>query len=303
MARTHWFGEDVESIDTTLAVAPSLMPTFERRPFGANRFHDIIERLPTDTADRLQVGLVSKQYVLVQHASVVEAVTAEVTNAGVDPAEVPVRLLITEYGTRIALRATLPDKHAYIPDDGHSMALTFECFNSVDGTVPLFAAVGWFRFVCSNGLVVGTASAQVRQRHSPPLEIGDVCEVLADGMESALQDRTSFAAWRSTKVPRNVLEKWVDGPVAAAWGPLAAARVYGISTTGVDGPPVPPFKKVEPHRWQLTKGQPVPGTHAPCEDGFEIAQVLAWVAAQRANVAERLRWRGQIRGLMSHLLQ
>ena len=36
---------------------------------------------------------------------------------------------------------------------------------------------------------------------------------------------------------------------------------------------------------------------------YEIAQVLAWVAAQRANVAERLRWRGQIRGLMSHLLE
>ena len=183
------------------------------------------------------------------------------------------------------------------------MALTFECFNSVDGTVPLFAVVGWFRFVCSNGLVVGTTSAKVRQRHSPPLEIDEVCEVLAEGMKSALQDRTSFAVWRSTKIPRGDLEKWVDGPVAAAWGPLAAARVYGISTTGVDGAPAQPFKKLPPHRWQLSQGVQVPGTHAPCEDGYEIAQVLAWVAAQRANVAEQLRWRGQIHGLLSHLLQ
>jgi len=303
MARTHWFGENVESIDTTLEAASSLMPTFDRGPFGANRFHDVIERRPADGADPMQIGLVSKKYVLVQHASVVHAVTAEVIKAGIDPAEVPVRLLITEYGTRIALRATLPDNHAYTADDGHSMALTFECFNSVDRTVPLFAAVGWFRLVCSNGLLVGTTSAKVRQRHSPPLEIGEVSQVLAEGMESALQDRQSFATWRSTKIPRRNLEKWVDGPVANAWGPLAAARVYGISTTGVDGRPVQPFKRAAPHRWQLTEGLQVPGTHAPCEDGYEIAQVLAWVAAQRADVAQRLRWRGQIRGLLSDLLQ
>jgi hypothetical protein len=303
MTRTHWFGEDVDSIDTTLEAAASLMPTFDRRPFGANRFHDVIARRPTACADLLQIGLVSKQYVLVQHASVVQAVTAEVTRAGIDPAHVPVRLLITEYGTRIALRATLPGIHAFTPDDGHSMALTFECFSSVDGTVPLFAAVGWFRFVCSNGLVVGTTSARVRQRHSPPLEIDEVSQVLAEGMESAVQDRKSFAAWRSTKIHRSDLEKWVDGPVADAWGPLAAARVYGISTTGVDGRPVQPFRRVAPHRWQRTEGPQVPGTHAPCGDGYEIAQVLAWVAAQRADVAQRLRWREQIRGLMSDLLQ
>ena len=302
VTRTHWFGEDVESIDTTLAGAPSLMPTFDRSPFGANRFHDVVSRRPTDGAEPLQIGLVSKQYVLVQHASVVQAVTAEVTSAGIDPTQVPVRLLITEYGTRIALRATLPERYAYRPDDGHTMALTFECFNSVDGTVPLFAAVGWFRFICSNGLVVGTTSATARLRHSPPLQIDEVCEVLADGMESALQDRASFAAWRSSRVSRVCLEKWVDGSVADAWGPLAAARVYGISMTGVDGRPVRPSNRAAPHRWQLTEGQQVPGTHAPCEDGYQIAQVLAWVAAQRANVAERLRWRGQIRDLMSHLL-
>ena len=260
VARTHWFGEDVENIETTLEAAPSLMPTFDRGPFGANRFHDVIERRPTGGADPLHIGLVSKQYVLVQHAAVVHAVTAEVTRAGIDPAQVPVSLLMTEYGTRIALRATLPENYAYTPDNRHSMALTFECFNSVDGTVPLFAAVGWFRFVCSNGLLVGTTSARVRQRHSPPLEIAEVCEVLAEGMESALEDRKSFAAWRSTKVSRSNLEKWVDGPVAGTWGPLAAARVYGISTTGVDSRPRQPFRKAAPHRWQLTEGLTVPGT-------------------------------------------
>ena len=33
-----------------------------------------------------------------------------------------------------------------------------------------------------------------------------------------------------------------------------------------------------------------------------MAQVLAWVASHRHDVAERLAWRGTIRPLMSHLI-
>ena len=109
VARTHWYGEDVESINTTLDAAPALMPTFDRAPFGANRFHDVIARQSINGEDPLQIGLVSKQYVLVQHASVVEAVTTQIAKAGIDPAKVPVRLLISEYGTRIASAPRCPN--------------------------------------------------------------------------------------------------------------------------------------------------------------------------------------------------
>ena len=98
------------------------------------------------------------------------------------------------------------------------------------------------------------------------------------------------------------LARWVDGPVAEAWGPLAAARVYAIATTGVDGIPVRRRRNASPHRWSLTEGTAVPGTDAPCEDGYAIAQVLAWVAARRGDMAQRPQWRAQIRALMSHLV-
>ncbi|MEO6238337.1 MAG: DUF932 domain-containing protein [Vicinamibacterales bacterium] len=302
MTRKHWFGEDVVTIDTTLGRLPKWIPAFERQPFGRNRFHDVIIRRSRADEESIPVGLVSKNYVLVQHADAIQAVTAEITNAGIDPAVVRARLLISEYGTRMALRATLPAAHAFTPADGHPMALTFECFNSVDGTVPLFGAVGWFRFVCSNGLLVGTTSATVRQKHSPPLRIDDIMAVLADGMASALQDRESFDVWRTTRISGSHLAAWVDGPVAEAWGPLAAARVHGISTTGFDGKPAGPAKKRPPHTWPLVQHRLVPGTEAPCHDGYAVAQVLAWVAAQRNDVAQRLNWRAQIKPLMSHLI-
>jgi hypothetical protein len=238
----------------------------------------------------------------VQHVATILAVIREIEKAGIDPCAVRARLLLTEYGTRMALRATLPASYGFTPADGHRVALTFECFNSVDGSVPLFAVVGWLRFVCSNGLVVGTVAAKVKHKHVPPLAIEEISDVLAEGTESALADRKVFGQWGSFKVPAANLEKWVDGPVAEAWGPLAAARVHAIATTGLDGKPAPPWKMAKPHSWTLVHGQPVPGSAAPCADAYQVAQVLSWVASRRRNVAQRLQWRGQIQALMADLV-
>jgi len=298
----HWHGERVAAINTTLDMVPGVLPVFERRAFGRNQFRDVIVRNSTAGDEPLPVATVSKKYVLVQHADVIRAVAAEVTKANIDASTVPARLLISGYGTRIALRATLPRKYAVTPPDGHAMALTFECFNSVDKTVPLFAAVGWFRFVCSNGLIVGTPSARVRQRHLPPLIIEDISAVLGEGVASAVQDPKSFDAWTRTKIHDKKLQEWVDGPVADAWGALAAARVHAIATSGCDGTPVRRTMNAPPHRWTLTDGVPVPGTNAPCQDGYAVAQVLAWIAARRNDVAQRLQWRAQIRTLITHLI-
>src|SRR5436190_3656471 len=304
MNRTHWLGENVRTLATTLGELPEHLPVFDRYRFGRNRFKDVIVRRARGRAKPIPVGLVSKKYVLVQHVATILAVMSEIEKAGIDPCAVPAKLLITEYGTGMALRATLPPSHAFTPGDGHPMALTFECFNSVDGSVPLFAVVGWLRFVCSNGLVVGKVAARVRQKHLPPLAIEEISDVLAEGTECALADRKTFAQWGSIKIPVPNLQEWVDGPVAEAWGPLAAARVHGIALTGLDGTPVPPWKRAKPHTWSLAllDGQPVPGTTAPCADAYQMAQVLSWVASRRRNVAQRLQWRSQIHSLMGNLL-
>ena len=48
-------------------MVPSVMPTFDRQPFGRNRFHDVIVRRPVTDTVLLPIGTVSKKYVL--HAS------------------------------------------------------------------------------------------------------------------------------------------------------------------------------------------------------------------------------------------
>lgn len=302
MIRTHWLGENVRTLATTLGDLPEHLPVFDRYRFGRNRFKDVIVRRARGNSNPVPVGLVSKKYVLVQHIATIEAVIREIANAGIDPNAVRAKLMLTEYGTRMALRATLPARYAFTPDDGHKMALTFECFNSVDGSVPLFAVVGWLRFVCSNGLVLGTVEARARQKHLPPLAIEEVSDVLAEGMASAIAERQILGQWGSIQIAASELQDWVDGPVTQAWGPLAAARVHGIATTGLDGKPVPPWRTAKPHTWSLTDGQAVPGTVAPCNDAYQVAQALSWVASRRRDVGQRLQWRGQIQGLMADLV-
>lgn len=101
----------------------------------------IVRRATAKGQVPVPVGTVSKRYVLVQHTSVIEALDHALRNADVDPRDLRCRLTMSESGGRMAMRVELPGRFAFNAPDEHPMALTFECFNSVDRTVPLFALV------------------------------------------------------------------------------------------------------------------------------------------------------------------
>ena len=232
----------------SLADLIPLIPTFERLPFGRNPRLDMIVRLP-ERRERSPspTGVVSKRYVLVQHTAVIDALAHALREADVEPLDLLCRLTMSESGARMAMRVELPRRFAFNAPDKHPMALTFECLNSVDRTVPLFALVGWFRLVCTNGLVIGTTQASMRQDHRPPPAISDLEAVLAEGLAAARLDRDLLMESMARRISADALRRWVDGPVAQKWGPFAAARVHTIATTGFDGEPRRTAKGVPPH--------------------------------------------------------
>jgi hypothetical protein len=199
------------------------------------------------------------------------------------------------------LRARLPRGLAYHPPDGHAMALTFECFNSVDGSVPLFAVMGWLRFVCGNGMAIGTVHARTRRYHKARLNTEELLPVLTAGIEAAKRDRARLDALARAQVTRAALREWVDGPVSRAWGPFAATRVYWIATTGFDGDPRRKPARVPPHVRHIDNPRAVPGQIPGPEDRYAVAQALAWVARQRREIGESLRFRDEIEELMDQL--
>lgn len=293
-----WRGEQLEDeVDVLLPQLPALLPSFRRVPLGRNRLKDLIVRVEDD----LPVDTVSKKYRLIQHFEIIEAVAAAADAFGIDADGLRAHLTLTEYGTRMALRVILPKQYAISDPSGHAMALTFECFNSVDGTVPLFALVGWFRFVCRNGLAVGTTTMSFRQKHLMDLHEGDFEELIADGIRAAADERVAFVRWQATRVSQDALQRWVDGPVASVWGIMAAARVYSIATNGFDGEPERGARKRRPHRRQVSRAIAVPGSQAPCGNRYAAAQILAWIASRRNSVTERTAWRAQIGTLVKEL--
>lgn len=298
----HWLGEPASEVTGSLGDMAPLFPTFGRVPFGTNRRLDMIVRLAAANGEiPVPTAVVSKRYVLVQHTSVIEALENALRSVDVDPPDLQCRLTMSESGARMAMRVELPERFAFNAPDEHQMALTFECFNSVDRTVPFFALLGWFRFVCSNGLVVGTTHAAMRQHHRPSLHIRDLEPMLTEGLAAAACDRDLLTASMARRVSADALRTWVDGPVAKKWGAFAAARVHAIATTGLDGEPSRTPKGAPPHARHIVRPIRVPGAEAPCRNSYGLAQALAWVAARRNEVAERVAWRGEIPELMAQL--
>jgi hypothetical protein len=293
----------MEKVPGDLESACERMPTFTRMPFGPNQTKDVIVRDQSDLfTNALPITVVSKSYVLVQHREVLGAALRAFAACGIRPGALRPDVFVSESGARMAARVALPGVQAFDPGDGHEIDLTFECFNSVDRTVPLFALVGWFRLVCTNGLMVGTAAARFRQRHTPPLDIREFADVLQSGIAAATEDRLALSAWRSRSISRRALAPWVDGPVAETWGALAASRVHHIARTGFDGVPQDRFERVRPHERAIDEPLVrVPGAPERSQTLFDVAQVLSWVASSRDNFQQRLTWRAQIPVLVQRL--
>lgn len=298
----RWFGDPLVKISDDLQAACGLVPTFTRTHFGANPRSDVIVREKWDLLrDRMPVAVVSKNYLLVQHRELLEAALGAFESCGIPSSRLETSVWLSGSGTRLAARVRLPDEHSLDPGDGHPIDLTFECFNSVDRSVPLFALLGWFRLVCSNGMVVGTTAVRLRARHAPPLDMSQVPRVLREGIEAAQQERNSIVGSLNVTVATGSLARWIDGPLGDAWGPVAAGRVYHIVRTGQDGTPRGPAARVRPHERRFESTGPVPGARANSRTLFDITQAMSWLASHRRNFQERLTWRAQIPALVDRL--
>lgn len=307
-----WFNSPVKHYKGNLTDIRKHIPVFERRGFGLtqadsqlsrlNERLDTIVRLPFgDDISFIPVGVVSKDYVLVQHNTVLDVVIAVLDEAGIAPSDVKAELKITEYGERMALNLHLPKKYSFDPGDGNSMALRLECMNSVDGSTRFRAIMGWFRFVCSNGLVIGVTRSDFRRRHVGDLRLSDVGEVLTSGLKESETEKNNFKKWRKIGISMGQIANFVDKDLKKEWGFKAAARTFHIARSGYDADVVGQYKDSTPTTIAMEKTKRVPGTPNECRNLFDLGQILAWLAKERRDLQEQLEWREKIPCLMAPL--
>lgn len=303
-----------------------LIPKFERRTFGPsllpiepednlfstarpgglpgyNSYYDAIVRQPVSKGDvEVPVGIVSKQYTLVQHQIILEEALKSIKELRISPSEVKAELDLTCYGERMRLGLLFPEKYNLKLNDHETMGLRLECFNSVDGSMKFMAVIGWLRFVCANGMVIGVADSYYRRRHNKYMEIQDIAAVLRDGIASATKEREVYKKWMNKMVPDASLEKWVDGFLAKRWGVKAAARTWHITRYGKDVTFADPFEKGAPTQKTVLMGDDVPGAVLPGNNVYAVSQALSWLAKERTDVQEQLEWKQQIPDLVQPLL-
>ncbi len=187
--------------------------------------------------------------------------------------------------------------------DGHDVGLRLVCRNSVDGTSAVRSHLGWFRLVCSNGMVVGVTLGKTRLAHKPTADLATLFAPLKTQFAVVEKERATLADWNSTRVSRSDLRSWVNGPVAEWWNSLAAARVWHITQTGLDARFVPPFQKADPSERKVELLDAVPGTPDRAETVYDVAQALSYVASRRRDVEEAEAFQRDIGPLFGEIVQ
>ena len=99
----------------------------------------------------------------------------------------------------------------------------------------------------------------------------------------------------------NAYVPWIEQDVSKAWGFKAATRMFHIASSGFDVQIIGSYKDKSPSTIEVRKSRRVPGTPLQCQNLFDAAQVLAWLAKERRDIQEQLEWRGAIPDLMAPL--
>lgn len=202
----------------------------------------------------------------------------------------------------MALSLYLPEEYTFVPVDGNELRMRLECFNSVEGSTRFRVMMGWFRFVCSNGLVIGVTQTDIRRRHVEGLDLNDLSKVLSSGLKRAEADKENFHKWQQKTIQGNALASWVNEDLRGHWGFKAATRAYHIARTGYDVEITGQYKDQTPTTIETKQIHRVPGSPVPSKNLFDISQALAWLAKERRDIQEQLEWREQIHVILNPLM-
>ena len=309
---SRWMNSAVTLHAGKLTEVSRHVPAFDRRPFALiqsdgiavrdNARLDTIVRLPLNgDADCVPIGVVSKDYALLQHSSVLDEAVKALEESRIDPASVDAELKLTEFGERMKLSLRLPDNYLFDPGDEHPMTVRLECLNSVDGSTRFRAVMGWFRLVCSNGLTVGITRSESDRRHVGDLQLKHIGDVLRIGINEYKLERDTLIGWRDANVKSDDLRIWVEKDLKACWGFKAASRAWHIARSGGDVKVLGPYKKHSPTTVPVEWIGPVPGSPEGSTSLFDVSQILAWLAKERRDIQEQMEWREQIPTLMTSL--
>ena len=208
----------------------------------------------------------SKSYKLVQHHEIINAIKTASDIAGYSNPDSKCYLNITEFGERMWFSMDFPERFNFDPGDGNNLTLQFHILNSADRSIPLCFDMGWYRWVCRNGLFsLNRDIASKRRRHTASLEVSQYVDILETAVDGVAQEMDFYKLAHETpiQIGEGFLEGWVNATLSPRWGLRLAARSYHIMESGSDGKAklseTPEEDRKTAHRIHVTDEISVPG--------------------------------------------
>ena len=301
-----WYERKVKTSQGFICDLRQEIPYFKQVPFrvgdGVNEHLELIVREPlisesSDAKAQIPIASVSKQYRLVQHHDVLDALEAAMKHLNFEPRCLNGELTLTEYGEYMRVSYFLPG-YDFDPGDGCSLVLKVNALNAVDKTAAPRIYLSWYRLICGNSMPYGV-DASLRKICLKSRTSQGVAAFLSAHLDGISAEKTLYSRWYQTKHRADWIKHWVDGAIAKRWGIHAAARVQHIAKTGYDGEVV--TRHGEPHEREVRSSQLVPGSFAPVRNVYHLYQVVCWMASQREKVQEQIEWLLEIPVLMDGL--
>lgn len=281
------------------------IPSFKTADFrasddgAANPYLKTVVRMPVRAFEKeVPVGTVSTTYTLAQHVDVADHCFKGMEGAGVSVADLQCEMGLSELGEWMNLRIYFPDSYSCTPKDGQKLALRLECFNSVDASSRLVILLGWFRFVCGNGLVIGDMRTDIRDVHNKHMELAAIPGIICETLKTIQEEKRRFSMWESIDVEGSNLNQWVNKLLSHEWGKKAACRVYHICKSGFDVEITDPFSREEPTDKPVKRLMKVPGSPDTAKNMYDVSLALSWVATRRTDSEQRVAWQSAIPDLI-----
>ena len=303
-----WRSREVKYVSGNWTQISRNIPLFELGNFSegtgeiVNKYYKTVIRLPlTQLENRIPVGIVSNTYTLAQHYEVAKLCIDGLRNCNIGINDVHCELGLSTLSEWMNFRIYFPEKYDFTSTDSNPLKLRLECFNSVDGSSQLTILFGWFRLICSNGMVIGKTVSELRDIHNKNMDLSKISSIISEAMFQVQSDKKMMSRWGNTQINSDSLANWVDTTVSKKWGKKAAFKVFHVCLTGHDSKYADPFESERPSRKSMIKLAKVPGSPNKAKNLYDIAQALSWIATSRKNAEERTKWQTEVPKLLDFL--
>lgn len=159
------------------------------------------------------LGVVGERYTPMQNAPLFQGVEQAFKASGHRFENHGVTLV--DNGRQVRAKYRFPDI-SVIMKNGDESALQILVQNSFDGSLKVAFDVGFFRFICSNGLKVPMfkgSTFSLMRKHTQSLNLDFTAHALRDAVTSVGEARTVFTEWSRTALSQNNGHKVLNGLV------------------------------------------------------------------------------------------